>query len=75
MRSGQQRHEPIKHRLARSVPDARAIGDSLVARGYALGGTAATIGAGGGVGPGAALYAAVGVALRVAQRGRTSVVA
>lgn len=42
---------------------------------YALGGTAAIIGLVAGVGSGAALYAAVGVALRDAQRGRTSVAA
>ena len=40
---------------------------------YALGGTAAIIGLVAGVGSGAVLYAAVGVALRDAQRGRTSV--
>ncbi|GAA4568152.1 hypothetical protein GCM10023176_21980 [Micromonospora coerulea] len=40
---------------------------------YALGGTAAIIGLVAGVCSGAVLYAAVGVALRDAQRGRTSV--
>jgi hypothetical protein len=40
---------------------------------YALGGTAPTVGLVAGVGSGATLYAAVGVALCDALRGRTSI--
>jgi hypothetical protein len=62
---------PLYHRLGAAMTVLGLAGFVI----HALGGNAATIGLVAGVGSGAALYAAVGMAFRDALRGRTSVVA
>jgi hypothetical protein len=62
---------PLYHWLGAAMTVLALVGFLI----YALGGTAATVGLVAGVGSGAAMFAVSGAALRVALRGRTSVVA